>query len=118
MNALISRRFSTLILLAGLASASAACAAEPIYPGRSLDPVATVRLADLNPSTPEGIRVLYGRIRAAARSVCGPSFSLWNPNQFTAWQACYKETVAHTVAAINRPMLTAFHRVQAMNPPG
>jgi UrcA family protein len=74
---------------------------------RSLEPAATVRFGDVNTSTAQGIRVLYGRIGAAAGAVCAGVD--WHPRQYWAQQECYRATVDHVVAKLNLPALTAAH---------
>ncbi len=94
----------TGVLIAGSAQAVAGRAAR-----QSFDPVVTVRFADLNPTSAEGTRTLYARIRSAAQTVCGPSFSLWDGRRMAAWKECYRATVDEAVRRIDRPMLMALH---------
>jgi UrcA family protein len=89
------------------ASTTAALAGAAMH--RSLDPAITVRFADLNLDTAEGTRTLYARIRSAAQTVCGPSFSLWDGSRLAWWKDCYRSSTAEAVAQIDRPRLTALH---------
>src|SRR5690349_15162458 len=63
----------------------------------------TVKFADLNVSTPQGAVALYARIRAAAKSVCGPELS--SPPFNTAFDACVRKSVADAVTKVNQPEL-------------
>ena len=61
-----------------------------------------VSYADLNLTTQAGAATLYGRIRSAARQVCGyegPSFT-----------SCFKKAVGDAVAQVNSPQLTALYQ--------
>lgn len=78
-------------------------------PPRTLDPAVTIRFNDLNLSTPQGARVLYGRIRVAAQRVCGPSFSVWDAGRWAKWKVCYNQAVETAVREVNQPALTAVH---------
>jgi UrcA family protein len=91
------------------AALSGGASADPARPA-TLEPRAIVSLSDLNLDSPEGVRVAYGRIRMAAQQVCGSPFSLYDANRWTDWRECYRATIEATVARIDRPALTAFHR--------
>ena len=89
-----------------LAAASAAAAGQS--PPRSLDPVVTVRLDDLNTSTVAGSRTLYARITAAARAVCDNGGG-WYPGHHWGLKECVQATLDNSVARLNIPALTAQH---------
>ena len=114
MNTVYHRQVTTVLFAAAFAAMMLAQApsarADAARPIPSLDPAVTVHFADLNPSTPEGVRALYDRIADAAQTVCGPSFSVWDGNAFRNWRTCYRATIDHTVRQINRPELTALHQ--------
>jgi UrcA family protein len=95
------KRLALLVCLLASATASADT--------RTLDPAVTIRFSDLNLSSIEGNRVLYGRIRSAAQEVCGPTFSLWDKSRWSSWKACYGATVDRAVTQIDQPLLTALH---------
>lgn len=64
---------------------------------------ATVKFGDLNISTPEGAAALYGRIRAAARSVCGEEQDdLWGRARA---ESCVHKAIADAVSKVNQPAL-------------
>ena len=78
------------------------------------DPVPTqvVRYADLNISSPDGARILYGRIQAAARLVCQfelTSFRHWSGRE----QACFKHAVDDAVRQVHSPALSQIHGILA-----
>ena len=102
-----TKSISKWFFVVGLAAA-ASCALAGEQPGRSLDPVVTVNFADLNTSTPEGSRVLYGRIVAATRAVCSKGAD-WYPRVYWSQQDCYRSTLDQVVAKLNLPALTALH---------
>jgi UrcA family protein len=93
--------------LLALTPGAEAADARAVHP---MESVVTVHYADLNPSTPVGVAALYARIEDAARSVCGPSFSLWDPGAYRNWRLCYRMTVDHTVRQLDLPLLTALHQ--------
>jgi UrcA family protein len=101
------RSISTYALLVGL-TAAASFAVAGTHLRRSLEPVAVVQFSDLNTSTAEGSRILYGRISAAARAVCSRGGG-WYPTQAWARQECYRSTVDRVVAELDLPMLTTLH---------
>jgi len=85
---------------AGLAC-SETLAADAAIPQRA------VSYADLDLSEAAGVEILYGRIRAAARSVCGATTA--QPLTLLAGQECTREALAGAVAKANIPPLTAYH---------
>jgi len=68
----------------------------------------TVRYSDLNLSTQQGARVLYGRIVAAANRVCAGGNMLDLDAMATA-RVCREEAIAKAVRDVNSPMLTSVH---------
>jgi UrcA family protein len=66
----------------------------------------TVRFADLNLETPDGAKVLYHRIRAAAREVCEQSVSR-DPIMTEAVHGCIDKAIDNAVKKVNAPYLTA-----------
>lgn len=103
LKSLIRTALVVLIIGSGTAFADSA---QP----KTLDRDAVhVRYGDLNLANPEGTRVLYRRISAAARNVCGPNFAQWYPSVRSGWKDCYKATVDDAVKQVNAPALTALH---------
>ena len=99
-------RTALVVLLVGCGTAFADSAQPKTT--RSRRPC-TVRYDDLNLANPEGARVLYRRISAAARKTCGPNFAQWYPGVRSGWKDCYKATVDDAVKQVNAPALTALH---------
>jgi UrcA family protein len=63
----------------------------------------TVKFADLDIQTPEGAKVLYQRIRVAARSVCEDG----DPILRAAEYQCVEKAIDNAVKKVNAPYLTA-----------
>ena len=105
MNTYIRRKLYTALYcaLGTAALCTLSTAVEAMEPG---PPTKTVRYADLNIQTPEGAKVLYGRIRSAARDVCDISVghdSVLN----TAKKACFEKAIDNAVRKVDAPYLTA-----------
>lgn len=63
--------------------------------------------ADLDLSSPDGVRTLYGRIHRAASRVC--NLSSLHP-YLNGSGDCYRLAVAAAVARVDNAMLTVLHR--------
>lgn len=68
-------------------------------------PSKTVRFSDLDITKSDGAKVLYSRIRAAARDVCEVSTGT-DPILRLAVKACIDKAVDKAVKDVNAPMLT------------
>ena len=72
----------------------------------------TVKFADLNLSSSQGVEALYGRIHAAARRVC---------DQPAGEQAgigrCMRKTESAAIGKVNVPLLTAFYQQKTGSQP-
>jgi UrcA family protein len=68
-------------------------------------PSKTVRFSDLDITKSDGAKVLYSRIRAAARDVCELSTST-DPILRMATKGCIDKAVDKAVKDVNAPMLT------------
>jgi UrcA family protein len=66
-----------------------------------------VGFADLNLQSPQGIRILYARIRTAAQEVCEPAYFLVGQSNVGQWR-CQKRAIEQAVAAVRSTSLTAF----------
>jgi UrcA family protein len=89
-----------LVLILGLLGATTpALATEPAS--------VTVSYRDLDLSSIAGAQTLYGRIKAAARRVCG--YEGRNLTDQAFWNACYRGAIADAVTKVNNPLLTAVH---------
>ncbi|MCJ2185726.1 UrcA family protein [Novosphingobium beihaiensis] len=88
----------------GLAMASPAAAQERIGPNSY---AVALKAADRNPDTPEAARRMLIHIEKAAFAVCGASpFSLREVQRSVRHSACWRDSVAETVARIGNPLLT------------
>lgn len=76
-------------------------------------PSVTVSYRDLDISKPWGLEVLYSRIQSAARGVCSLDQPPRELARAHAARTCYRSAVDNAVNQINRPMLTALHRVKS-----
>jgi UrcA family protein len=118
MNNVLHRLLPAVVLVGAMFAVASYASADDGKPTRLLIRSVTVRFADLNTSSSQGIRVLYDRIAAAASSVCGPSQSAWDANAHKEWKACCRTTIGDAVSQINRPELTALHQKITGKPPG
>jgi len=118
MNTPMSPSISITVLALAWCAAGVSVPAGAAQPTLSDLPSVTVHFAELNLLSPDGVKVLYGRIKSAARDVCGTSFSLWDGRRPFTMQACYRETVDHAVRDVNSPKLTALHELGTSKPEG
>jgi UrcA family protein len=71
-------------------------------------PKRVVHFADLDLNHSAGVAALYGRIRFAAREVCGPvQDRVLHSTVGTA--RCVTQAIARAVADVNVPTLTSYH---------
>ena len=84
------------------ASFSAVSAADPSSAG------ITVKYADLDVASPAGARVLYERIRAAAKGAC--NYFWFETDEAEA--RCVQNTIANAVTKINQPALSAVYNAR------
>jgi UrcA family protein len=77
---------------------------------RADESVATQRVSfkDLNLNSPEGAALLYGRIKKAAKQVCG-HWDNFDLSQLHAMQTCIDGAVSRGVAQVNSPMLARLY---------
>ncbi len=69
-------------------------------------PSIRVSYADLDLSTDRGVRILYGRIVAAAQQVC-PDVEMQNLTLYWKMRACQKRAIAAAVQQVGSPRLAA-----------
>ena len=103
MNTSIRTRIYTAISC--LMSTAALCTALSITAEAQTVPSKIVKFNDLDITTPDGAKVLYKRIRAAARDVCDVSTGN-DPILRTATKVCIEKAVDRAVKGVNAPMLT------------
>jgi UrcA family protein len=71
----------------------------------------TVSYAGLDLSDPAGMHSLYGRLKVAARLVCGGDISgVREVQRIFAHQACASDALESAVRSIDNAALTALHR--------
>jgi UrcA family protein len=92
---------------AALLITSTPLSAAPAKPAGWDESHVKVRFGDLDLNKEKDVAKLYSRIRRAARYVCTDGVT---STRFSLWNRCYEETIADTVAQINRAPLTAFHQ--------
>jgi UrcA family protein len=95
---------AALVAIACAANAGTAQASEPGQPPLTKK----VAYGDLNLNNEQDAKVLYHRLRFAAREVCTP-FESGELDLRRIWQTCVDHAVASAVAQINRPMVTIVH---------
>jgi UrcA family protein len=100
---------------AGISAAFAVCACLVAYSASAEPRVKTqaVSFADLDLSKPAGAQTLYKRIKAAARSVCGPVDQYTFVVSSYSFRKCFDAAVADAVGQVDRPALTALHREES-----
>ena len=69
-----------------------------------------VHYADLNLDRPADVATLYRRIAFAAQDVCGPRELTGSHLPEPGYQLCFEDAVAHAVARVDRPALSAYHQ--------
>jgi UrcA family protein len=72
-----------------------------------------VHFGDLNVDHPAGAAVLYQRIRHAAEGVCGERRDPGTQMISSQWRSCVAQAMDSAVVSLDRPALTAYHRIQA-----
>ncbi len=75
-------------------------------------PTQVVRFQDLDLSTAQGARILYGRIRRAAGEVCAPYQVSGSLIPSAAWRSCFEQAIATAVRRVDSPLFTAYHERQ------
>jgi UrcA family protein len=110
MNATIfTKRRAAIYCIFGattLCALSTSVGATEDVPSMPSMPYKRVRFDDLNIADPSGAKVLYRRIRAAAREVCARYDNGDRANR-TPFQACVEKAIEDGVMKVNAPTLTA-----------
>lgn len=117
MNAVITKSAVPMTLaVATLAVATLGQAgvahAESIDRSLGSVPSITINYTALDISKPQGLQVLYARLKDAARSVCDLDNAPRNLARMRNAKACYQSTLDNAVRQVNRPTLTAMHRAK------
>jgi UrcA family protein len=103
MNTTIRTKICTAISC--VMGTAALCAALSTSVEAEDVPSKTVRFNDLDITKSDGAKILYSRIRAAARDVCESSTGT-DPFLRVAIKGCIEKAVDKAVKDVNAPMLT------------
>jgi UrcA family protein len=103
---LVGAAVSVLLLASASAYADSTPYADTTPPLRLHSEV--VRFDDLNLDQPRDLARLFNRVSSAADRVCGPRSFAGHYNKTADYESCYGDTIAHTVARIDRPSVTAY----------
>lgn len=76
---------------------------------RHTPPSISVSYSDVSFATTQGAANVYGKLKAAARQVCGVNDGAKDVAVVLAAHQCYEEALAEAVRKIDRPTLTALH---------
>jgi UrcA family protein len=108
-TAIKTRAKSTaLILAAGFLAFACAAASGKAHADDQQPPLRKIVVfGDLNLDSDQGAKVLYSRLRGAARDVCLPLQS--RSSLTNDWRRCYDDALASAVAQVNTVRVTALH---------
>ncbi|MBV8877949.1 MAG: UrcA family protein [Gammaproteobacteria bacterium] len=112
MNDTMSRSHSRSFLFPLLAVAAAAVTPQSLVQAadrsQDLQHSQKVAFSDLNLTKAQGTVTLYRRIRAAARTVCGP-LDIGFADERADWNRCVDDAIADAVAKVADASLTDYH---------
>jgi UrcA family protein len=109
MNAMTTvRGFRTVIATVLFGGVASGFAVLPAVADSSDVPQFTVKFADLNISSPQGVAVLYRRIKAAAEMVCSP-YDLRGLEFKRPRDKCIDDGILGAVTKVNNSALTAVY---------
>jgi UrcA family protein len=103
LNSTASVLAAGLFTLICAAIGGGALAAEPSQPLTRI-----VHYGDLNLDSEQGAKVLYARLRGAAREVCSP-LEILDMTRRRLWQTCFDGAVANAVRQVNKTTVSALH---------
>lgn len=92
-------------------------AAPPALASGDKVPELRVSYADLDLSTPEGLTMLYVRVRDAARRVCEPLRLRTGTRVTDRYDACVREAIGATGRRLRAPALMALYAGEMRAPP-
>jgi UrcA family protein len=103
------RAYTIRIAWVALASAGGSMLVDAAQASDAFDttPHKVVSFKDLNLNSPEGVAVLYKRIKSAASDVCANPYR-YDLSQLKL-QICIKDAVSRAIAQVNNPMLTSLY---------
>ena len=88
------------LALAAVAAFAMVSTSTPVFAGEPATQSIAVTYGDLNLATAEGIKALKGRVRDAAREVCGPAIVGQNYRESFACQSAAMADAAPQVARV------------------
>lgn len=112
MNAVIAKSALMLTLAAASIGYSILAHADRADGAVGSLPSITVSFGELDLSKPQGLELLYMRIKRAAKAVCGFERSPLTTLRRRNSSSCYESTLEVAVRQVNRPKLTALHRAR------
>ena len=101
-----SKLTASILAASFFALGCAAIGAQAAESSQSL--TKNVAYGDLNLDSDQGTKVLYARLRNAARYVCSPLEGR-DLSQKNLWRACFDNALASAVVQINKTSVTALH---------
>jgi UrcA family protein len=104
----------SIVQLGVVAAAVAVSVASATAAGAT--PAQAVGYEDLDLTAPAGAAILYARIQAAAKAVCGDAQRVGSRIVSTAWRTCVATAVERAVTQVDRPTLTAYHEAKTGAP--
>jgi UrcA family protein len=110
LNSTASMLAAGVFALICAASGGRALAADPSEPLTKI-----VHYGDLNLDSEGGAKVLYARLRSAAKEVCTPLESL-DVTRRRLWQSCFNSAVANAVRQVDKITLSALHAQTVYRP--
>lgn len=114
MNAVIAKSTATVAMAAALIGHSTLARADRLVDRNDGNgPSITINYSELDISKPQGLEVLYARIKHAAKAVCGFDGSPQELSRSRHLEACYRTSLDNAIRQINRPKLTALHRAKS-----
>lgn len=104
------------VLTAAAAAVLLLAAAPAAFASADKVPELRVSYADLDLSTPEGITILYVRVRDAARRVCEPVRLRTGTRVMDRYDACVREAIGATGRRLRAPALMALYAGEMRSP--
>jgi UrcA family protein len=103
------RAYTIRVAWVTLASAGGSMLVDAAQASDAFDttPHKVVSFKDLNLNNPEGVAVLYKRIKSAAYDVCGGP-DRYDLSQFKV-EICARDAMSRAIVQVNNPMLTSLH---------
>ena len=105
-------KYAPAIAAFGLLTSGSLCVNAQTVERAPQIPNVTVRYGDLNLNTPAGVEELYGRLRAAARHVCGVGERRALVDAMVA-KSCYRQVLGAAVDDVKSPTLSDLHRAES-----